>query len=48
MQEMFGYRRGNFPVTEYIADRTLALPFFNRLTEEQIDEVVQNLQRMLL
>lgn len=46
--EMFGYRRGNFPVTEYIADRTLALPFFNRLTEEQIDEVVQNLQRLLL
>jgi perosamine synthetase len=35
----FGYAPGNFPITESQADRTLALPFFNRITEEQIDEV---------
>lgn len=34
-------------VTEHIADRTLALPFFNRLTEEQIQRVVSALQTAL-
>ncbi len=35
----FGYAPGDFPITESQADRALALPFFNRITEEQIDEV---------
>ena len=34
--EMFGYREGDFPVTESVASRTIALPFFNRLTREQV------------
>jgi perosamine synthetase len=35
-QEQFGYRRGQFPVCEHVADRTIALPFFNSLTERQV------------
>jgi perosamine synthetase len=31
-----GYRRGNFLVTEKIADRAVALPFHTHLTEDQI------------
>jgi len=31
-------------VTERVADRTLALPFFNRLTDEQISEVCRSLR----
>ncbi|ARU61206.1 polysaccharide biosynthesis protein [Tumebacillus avium] len=38
--ERFGYKRGDFPVTERVADKTLAIPFFNNLTEAQVDEVV--------
>ena len=30
-------------VTEHVADRTLALPFFNRLTDVQIAEVASHL-----
>jgi perosamine synthetase len=33
--------------TEFIARRTLALPFFNRITNEQIEEVCQTLQEVL-
>ena len=33
--------------TELIARRTLALPFFNRITNEQIEEVCQTLQEVL-
>jgi perosamine synthetase len=31
-----GYRRGNFLVTEKVADRAVALPFHTHLTEDQI------------
>jgi perosamine synthetase len=35
--------RTDLSVTEYQASRSIALPFFNRLQEGQIDEVCQNL-----
>ena len=35
----FAYAPGSFPTAESQAARALALPFFNRITEEQIDEV---------
>jgi perosamine synthetase len=28
------------PVTDRVSDRTLALPFFNQLTEDQVAEVI--------
>jgi len=46
-KEMFGFRRGDFPVTEHVADRTIALPFFNNLSQEQIDVVVSALSRAI-
>jgi perosamine synthetase len=46
-REMFGFRRGDFPVTEHIADRTLALPFFNNLTPDQIGVVTSSLSRAI-
>jgi dTDP-4-amino-4,6-dideoxygalactose transaminase len=33
--------------TESIAPRTLALPFFNRISTEQIEEVCQRLEEAL-
>jgi perosamine synthetase len=38
---------GDLPVTEHVAGRTLALPFFNRLTENQIIEVCQTLREAI-
>ncbi|HPG41400.1 MAG TPA: DegT/DnrJ/EryC1/StrS family aminotransferase [bacterium] len=43
----FGYKRGDLPVTERIADRTLALPFYNNLQEKDIDLVCNVLQKEL-
>lgn len=43
MREKFGFREGQFPVTERVAARTIALPFHNRLTEAEIEEVVDAL-----
>ena len=43
-RKMFGYKEGDFPVIEDVAGRTIALPFFNNLKEEQIDYVVEKLK----
>ena len=43
-QKMFGYKEGDFPITEDVTGRTIALPFFNNLKEEQIDYVVEKLK----
>ncbi|PMQ01785.1 MAG: polysaccharide biosynthesis protein [Dictyoglomus sp. NZ13-RE01] len=48
MREMFGYKGGELPVTENIAKRTLALPFHNNLTEEEIDEVIRVLEKAVM
>lgn len=46
-QQQFGYRRGDFPVTEHVADRTIALPFFNHLSSSQIETVTSSLARAI-
>jgi perosamine synthetase len=38
-RQRFGYKPGDFPVTETVAASTLAIPFSSRLTENQIDRV---------
>jgi perosamine synthetase len=43
-KDMFGFRKGDFPITEDVSARTIALPFFNNLKEEQIDYVVEKLK----
>jgi len=47
MRNRFGYAEGDFPVAEGIASRTVALPFFNRLTERDIAEVADALRSSL-
>lgn len=46
MRRMFGYKGGELPITEDISKRTLALPFHNNLTEEEINLVVDTLSRL--
>jgi len=43
----FSYTMGDFPVTENVGARTLALPFFNNLKEEEINTVVAALKEII-
>ena len=43
-RERFGYQRGDFPVTEYLGDVSLALPFSGVMTEDQVDIVCDHLR----
>ena len=46
-RERFGYREGDFPVTEAVARSVLALPFSSVMTEEQVEYVCGNLVEVL-
>ncbi len=48
MVERFGYCPGDFPVTEDLGQRGLALPFSGKMSEEQVDQVCQALADCLL
>jgi len=38
-RRQFGFARGDFPVTERVAERTIALPFFSRMGEDDVRRV---------
>lgn len=45
--ERFGYREGDFPVTESLSARTVALPFHGNLTEAEVDRVCTEFRNQL-
>ena len=42
MGQHFGYHLGDLPVTEDISDRLVRLPFFNSLTNDEQEQVIQS------
>jgi len=47
MVERFGYRKGDFPITEGVCERTIALPFYNNLSKDEVGTVCETLRRCL-
>jgi dTDP-4-amino-4,6-dideoxygalactose transaminase len=47
MVKQFGYREGDYPVTEDLGRRGLALPFSGVMTEQQVETVCQTLRQCL-
>jgi dTDP-4-amino-4,6-dideoxygalactose transaminase len=43
----FGFRRGQYPVTERVCDEVLSLPMFPELTAEQVEHVVAEVAEFL-
>lgn len=46
-REKYGLKPGDFPICERVAARTIALPFHNALTEQQVDHVCKTLAEIL-
>jgi dTDP-4-amino-4,6-dideoxygalactose transaminase len=42
-----GYKKGDFPVTERVADTLLSLPMYPELTRQQIEYVVESIKKFL-
>lgn len=47
MIDMFGYEEEDYPITAHAGRTSIALPFFNDLTKEQVDYVAQKLQEAI-
>jgi dTDP-4-amino-4,6-dideoxygalactose transaminase len=47
MVERFDYRPGDFPVTEDLGRRSLALPFSSMMSENQVERVCTTLSKIL-
>ncbi len=45
--ENFGYKTGDFPAAERAAELVIALPFFNRIADAQIEEVCETLEKSI-
>ncbi len=45
--EQFGHKRGDFPITESVSERTVALPFYNNLPKDQVATVCKALKQLL-
>jgi dTDP-4-amino-4,6-dideoxygalactose transaminase len=48
MIEMFGYQPGDYPVTEDLGNRSLALPFSGTMTEEEVVFVCQQIAEAII
>lgn len=47
MVEKFGYKAGDFPITDSTCGRTVALPFYNNISDEDIQLVCNELKQCL-
>jgi len=47
MVEQFGYSQGDFPITEAVSKTTIALPFHNNLTKDEVAIVCKTLKEVL-
>ena len=45
MMEKYGYKRGMFPITEAICDSIVTLPMMDVMSEEEIDKVIDAINR---
>lgn len=46
-RERFGYKEGDFPVAEDIGNRTISLPLYPALKDEEIDYVIRTVRQVI-
>lgn len=46
-REAFGFKRGDFPNAEWVSDRTVSLPLSPRLTERDVEDVIEAVYKTL-
>ncbi len=47
-RDQFGFEPGMFPIAESVSQRTIAIPFYNDLSDADLDMVTQTLELMIM
>lgn len=47
MRKQFGFKEGDFPVTERVGNSTLALPFYTNMEEAEVEQVCETLKALI-
>ncbi|MEA3453070.1 MAG: UDP-4-amino-4,6-dideoxy-N-acetyl-beta-L-altrosamine transaminase [Patescibacteria group bacterium] len=45
--EKFGYKEGNFPITDQYYQRAITLPLFPKMTDKEVDRVIKTVQKVM-
>lgn len=46
-RKKYGYKKGDFPVTEYVSGRVICLPLSPRLTEKDVGDVIKGIKMVI-
>jgi len=46
-KETFGYKRGDFPIAEWISDRTVSIPLSAKLTDDDVEDVIRVVREII-
>lgn len=46
-RKRFGYKRGMFPIAESIGDRTISLPLYPQLTDNEVEYIVDSVKEVI-
>lgn len=47
-QKTLGYKKGDFPNSEYISERTVSLPFSPKLTINDVERIIKEVRKIIL
>jgi dTDP-4-amino-4,6-dideoxygalactose transaminase len=47
-QKRFGCKRGDFPNSEFVSDRTLSIPLSSKLSDKDVDDVIEAVTKVLM
>lgn len=47
-REKFGYNKGDYPNAEYIGERTVSLPLSAKLTDEEVQRIIEAVREIIL
>ena len=46
-KETFGFKQSDFPNSSYISERTVSIPFSAKLTDQDVEDVVEGVTKIL-
>jgi len=44
MGERYGYKKGDFPITEEVSFKIVRLPFYNDLTKQHLERIISTIK----